>query len=141
MTTPAEFVAQARTMLGVPFRHQGRGATGVDCVGVPVLAAKALRLGDFDVRAYLRTPHDGSLQSALTAAGCVPCELMPGAIALMRWDHRWPQHVAVVTDHQHGLGLLHAYSTVGRVVEHRIDAAWRRRIVSVWSVPGVAYGA
>ena len=39
-----------------------------------------------------------------------------------------PRHVGFATD----IGLLHAWAKPGRVVEHRLDAAWRRRIRSAW---------
>lgn len=139
--TPADVIAAARTLLGVPWVHQGRTRAGVDCAGVLQLTAAALGLSDYDVKGYARTPTGDSLERALRAAGCVPGPMTSGAVALMRWPRaEVPQHVALVTEHpHHGLGLLHAYSAVGRVIEHGLDAKWRRRVVSAWALPGVAY--
>ena len=47
-------VAEARTWLGVPWRHQGRSRAGVDCAGLVVLVARALELADHDSTAYGR---------------------------------------------------------------------------------------
>ena len=47
-------VAQARTWLGTPWRHQGRSPRGVDCAGLVVLVARALGLADHDVAGYGR---------------------------------------------------------------------------------------
>lgn len=47
-------VAEARTWLGVPWRHQGRSRAGVDCAGLVVLVARALELADYDSTAYGR---------------------------------------------------------------------------------------
>lgn len=38
------FVAAARGFLGVPWVHQGRSERGVDCVGLVVMAARAVGL-------------------------------------------------------------------------------------------------
>ena len=47
-------VAEARTWLGVPWRHQGRSRAGVDCAGLVVLVARALELADYDSTVYGR---------------------------------------------------------------------------------------
>ena len=52
--TPAQIVAAARTHLGAPFRHQGRSAQGLDCVGLLVLVARALGQPHHDVTGYTR---------------------------------------------------------------------------------------
>lgn len=141
MTTPAAVIAHARGYLGTPFAHQGRGAAGVDCAGLAQVTAQALGLTSFDIAGYQRAPQGDSLVQAVIAAGCTPGPLQAGALALLRWDKRYPQHVALVTPYPlGGFALLHAYSIVGRVVEHRLDDAWMRRICSTWALPGVDYG-
>ena len=47
-------VAQARSYLGVPWRHQGRTRAGIDCAGLVVLVARDLGLTDYDSTAYGR---------------------------------------------------------------------------------------
>ena len=132
-----DVVRAARGFLGTRFRHQGRlPGRGLDCAGVIVAAARAVGLPDYDVAGYGRLPNGGSLRLHLAAAGCReigPGEARAGDIYLMRFESD-PQHLALVTD----IGILHAYADIGRVVEHRLDDAWRERIVAAFHLPGVA---
>jgi hypothetical protein len=47
---------------------------------------------------------------------------------------REPQHLAIVSAVAEGrpAALIHAYTEVGKVVEHSLDARWRRRIVRAY---------
>jgi hypothetical protein len=36
-----------------------------------------------------------------------------------------------------GLSMIHAYAWSRKVVEHRLDDVWRRRIVALFELPGV----
>ena len=139
MTTPVQVIAAARGYLGVPWVHQGRSRRGVDCAGLVVMVARELGLTSFDVIGYARRPDGESLRAAIVEAGCVESDVQLGALLLMRFK-REPQHVALVADHPAGgFSIVHALSTSRAVVEHRLDDAWRRRIVSAWELPGVTY--
>jgi cell wall-associated NlpC family hydrolase len=131
-----DIVRIARTYLGTPFRHQGRvPGRGLDCAGVIVCAARAAGLPAYDVAAYGRLPTGDSLAHHLASAGCREIgvsEVRSGDAYLMRFETD-PQHLALVTD----LGILHAYAEIGRVVEHRLDVVWRRRIVAAYRLPGI----
>ena len=126
------FVAAARALLGVPFRHQGRDPVhGVDCIGLAVLAARAIGLNPPDRTDYPRQPT-GQLAPAL-AGYLQPIDLAdvkPGDLYLLAFAHE-PMHLGIATD----IGLLHTFSQVGRVVEHGLDAKWRRRIVAAYRLP------
>ncbi len=133
--TGMDVVCVARGFLGTPFRHQGRvPGRGLDCAGVIVCAARALGLSGYDVAGYGRLPSGDAMADHLRAAGCRAIEIpSPGDIYLMRFETN-PQHLALVTD----IGVLHAYAEIGRVVEHRLDAVWRARIVGAFRLPGIA---
>lgn len=61
--------------------------------------------------------------------------LSPGKVLLFR-IRREPQHVGIVSNHWHGgLGLIHAYSGAGRVVEHSLDQRWIDRIERIYRWP------
>jgi cell wall-associated NlpC family hydrolase len=143
MTQPADIVAAdivatARRYLGVPWQHQGRSRLGLDCAGLAVLVARELHLSTFDIQGYGRRPQGDSLRRALQDAGCTPQPITLGALLLMRFG-REPQHLAIVGDYPHGgLSLIHGLATSKAVVEHRLDDAWQRRIVSVWRFPGLS---
>lgn len=144
--TRAHIVACARSLLGTPFQHQGRApGVGLDCAGLLVCIARELGLSDYDQSGYGRQPANGLLEAALDASLTRrPLDAMqPGMVALIRF-HEEPQHVGVLADYVWGdLSLIHAYSAVragrerGRVTEHRLDAAWRARIVAVYDFPGI----
>ena len=61
-----------------------------------------------------------------------------GHIALMRFNAE-PQHLAIVVDHPHGLGLVHALMRERKVTEHRLDAYWQQCIVALYELPLVRY--
>jgi hypothetical protein len=70
---PNTAVAVARTLLGVPCRHQGRTRQGVDCAGLVVLVGRGLGLADYDTTAYGRRPEgQGFVQHFRTAMDGLP---------------------------------------------------------------------
>jgi len=124
--TPADFVAAARSYVGVPFRHQGRTRHGVDCIGLVVCAARDIGLTLADRTDYPRDPN--GLLPLEMARQFAPVESpQAGDILLMRFRGE-PQHVAILA----GAALIHGYASIGRVVEHGMDAKWRRRIVAAY---------
>ncbi|WP_316150423.1 NlpC/P60 family protein [Cupriavidus sp. BIC8F] len=130
MVSRAEFVAEVRTWLGTPYHHQGRlKGVGVDCGGLLVCAGKALGLTDFDMQGYGRYP-DGSLLPLCEAhmQRITLADVAPGAVILFQWQSR-PSHLGIVTavDGDEWL-MTHAYIQSRKVVEHRLDDAWRGAI-------------
>lgn len=134
MMVPAgAVVAAARGWLGVPFGHQGRSRRGVDCAGLVICVAAELGLPVADYRAYGRLPRGDTLLRVMRDQ-CTEYagDPVPGTVALMRFE-REPQHLAILA----GTTVIHALSTSRRVVEHRLDALWRSRIVGLFALPGV----
>jgi cell wall-associated NlpC family hydrolase len=126
MPSPQSIIAEARTWLGTPFRHQGRvRGRACDCAGLIVGVAAGLGLAHVDVTDYGRIPHPVRMRAALDAQlERIPIgSAGPGAIVWIAW-RRYAQHLAIVTD----LGLIHAYESTGRVVEHPMDEFWRAGI-------------
>lgn len=146
-------IAVARGWIGTRFRHQGRmraqppHSGGVDCLGLLIGVASALELrardgsllAAHDTVSYSKSPDGVALRRTLdkllwpvSAAACGP-----GDIALFLMDGQ-PQHVAILTEYPVGtgeaavLGMVHAYAQARRVVEHRLDDAWRKRLVSAY---------
>jgi len=128
MSTPADFIAQARALVGTPFMHQGRSREGLDCIGLPVLAAQLA--GDIDV-SWDRTnyPPDpiGWLQPALELRLERVTTRQPGDILLMRFGQE-PQHVGIWT----GATMIHAYSRAEKVIEHRLDDRWEKHVIATY---------
>lgn len=142
VTDAAAVVAQARTWVGVPFRHQGRARTGVDCWGFPVMVLRALgALPDgFDRADYPRHPHGDEIERTLSRYCTKLPAPVPGALIAVRWS-RQVAHVAVLTDTD---TLIHCYERApggGAVIEHGFRGMWRGRLYAgAWALPGVRYG-
>lgn len=133
MTAPAtrhELIAIARTWLDVPFRHQGRSRRGVDCGGLLIGIGLEAGLDIIPPDTYSRSPDTALIRSALLAnCRAVPlAAAQPGDVLLLAFAGE-PQHVALLTD----IGLLHAWAKPGKVVEHRIDPTWQRRLVAAYT--------
>lgn len=134
MVSRADIIRHARTMLGTPFHHQGRIAgRGLDCIGLILVTGRALGLTDFELDVYPRLPQGDRLIRTAREAGFIEIEAaLPGDVLCLRFDGD-PQHLGFLTDR----GILHACQRAGSVIEHRIDANWRRRIVARFRFPGV----
>ena len=126
-------VAAARACLGTPFRHQGRApGIGLDCAGLAVVALKSAGVDIHAPANYSRTPHDGRLRAMIDiqrGLRFVPRDDMQDGDVLLIKIGNEPSHVGICT----GSGnIIHAYEQVGKVVEHRLDAAWQAQIVAVY---------
>ena len=136
-------VDQARSYLGVPWRHQGRTRHGIDCVGLIVRVAHDLGLSGYDETGYARLARGRSLIAALEAHCRKVTDPQPGDVVCFRYDSN-PQHVGMLTDHPGGgLGLIHANAKagglglVGRVTECRYADPWPERAVAAFALPAV----
>ena len=132
-------VTEARTWLGTPWAHQGRAkGVAVDCVGLVVEVARATGvLSVAEAADYRRRPDGSTLQAKLGAylTSRPLAQLRPGDVVLIA-TNEVADHVAFVGDYPGGraLTLIHAYWPMRKVVEHRLDATWRRRIVAGYSI-------
>lgn len=122
--------AAARGCLGTPFHHQGRvPGQGMDCVGLVVVALRAVGVTVRDRTDYTLRPDGVSLEAALRAHGARPVAgIAAGDVLLFRFDGQ-PQHVALAVA---GDRMVHAYAPAGRVVETVIGPPWRRRLLAVF---------
>lgn len=134
---PWELAMQYR---GVPFVHMGRSARGIDCVGLLYLVARDLGLDVIDSPYYGRRPSHRSdvlrLADYLERNFGPPVERPYAAndIVLMRLYPKWPpSHVAIITPHRFGLGMIHTYGEIKRVVHHRVDDHRHKQIVETYS--------
>ncbi|MGS4947765.1 hypothetical protein ACVDG3_20000 [Meridianimarinicoccus sp. RP-17] len=129
-------VAEARSWIGVPFRHQGRSRRGVDCVGLLVQIGRALDVPHDDVTGYTRRAQGmGFLEHfrahlteiALTDAG-------PGDVAVFI-EHLYPCHTGLLSD-LHGVPhLIHAHAGRGQVMEEPFQGEWPARLRFAFRFP------
>ena len=108
-----DYAARAQALVGTPFRVQGRGVGGLDCVGV-VLAT--FNIPDDSVRRdyALRGDHLHELQDAIARhfRSVARTMLRAGDVLLLEAGAR-QFHLAVCT----GRGFVHAHAGIGRIVE------------------------
>ncbi|MDO9007218.1 MAG: NlpC/P60 family protein [Deltaproteobacteria bacterium] len=131
----SQIIAAARECIGTPFAHQGRIINkALDCAGVAVHVFDSMGCEVDQPAAYSRTPNNAMLEYWADRQPFLTRETIPqaGDILLMRFAGE-PQHVAIFT----GENLIHAYEAIGRVVEHRLDAKWRKRIVRAYRFKGI----
>lgn len=127
----------------VPFVHQGRTLSGIDCVGALVWILEY----NGEVPAYPRDPVGGELERELeskfgrpifeftranrmTDSSCLmPCDILS-------MQYAGPvRHVGIVVPHvciSGALSMVHTDSDVGCTTECLIDDYWMRRIMKVW---------
>ena len=130
-------VAAARRYLGVPFRHRGRSAQKLDCVGLVWLAYRDCGVDLPCPTDYGREPQASRFMAAIVAAlgPAVPGPPQIGDVVCLR-TKKHPHHVAIVCDHpDYPLGLIHASGEHDRVVWHGLDASFLARIASIHRRP------
>lgn len=140
MTTTGRLIAAARKYVGTRYLHGGRTADGMDCLGPIVTGAR-------DVGILVLDAEDGyglitgeallaRLRNQPSFEEVPPRECGPGCVAVF-WldpDTREPQHVALVADG--GVRMIHCWTHAGRVAEHDLTPAWRRRMTHCFKLRG-----
>lgn len=132
---PALAVAEARSYDGCKWRHRGRSRFGIDCIGLVVAAVTAGGFPVVDRRDYGREPWKDGLDDEIRKQFGDPVpedDWQAGDVAMMRWENRPDAgHVGIIGSNENGLTLIHCHS-MSRVIEHGIDAHWRRLIIGVF---------
>ncbi len=133
-----EIVYVANTLVGVPFRHQGRSRAGLDCAGLIIVIAHLLGLTDKDTVSYSRRPNVEEFTKFMIEAGCT--QLPYGTHErgdILRFNTLgWPVHLGVYeVDRRGGEWYTHAYSLHKRVTRDPLTDAVKAQISSVWRFP------
>lgn len=134
-----KIVAEARTWIGVPWKHQGRTRIGIDCVGLLVVVLHKLKLTDYDFQAYGRRSQGREfLYHFERRAERKPLNSeQPGDILLFR-DKQFPCHAAIVASMNNTLTIIHAHALRRAVVEDRLNQGdWISRRVACFEVRGI----
>ena len=143
--TREAIVAEARTWLGAPWRHQGWDRRlGCDCIGL--VRGLGHALGQFDgaddnpdlaeFLGYSRQPQPELMRRVLMQYFTplpAPSAALPGDVLWLRFAGD-PQHLAILLPGPH---IIHALEPARAVVEHRFDERWTRRAVVSWRFAGV----
>lgn len=134
-----QIVLEVRTWLETPFRHQGRRkGVGADCAGVVVGVAQALGLYVADVRGYSRVPNSSRFMAAVNESfdRIQRSDIKPADLMVFSFDED-PQHIAIVSQTEPEVRLIHSWSQIGKCVETRLDEVWEARLRSCHRFKGV----
>ncbi len=134
-----ELAGCARTMIGTPFRFKGRDErTGVDCIGLVVLAsAKAGCTLSLPNSYALRQADFADSEELARSAGLVAIAGPPRPGDIVEFEVSATQrHLAIVdTGHLY----IHAHAGLGRVVLGPADPVWRQRFI--WRIAQTSHPA
>jgi NlpC/P60 family putative phage cell wall peptidase len=140
--TRRAIVAEARTWIGTPYRHQASlKNVGCDCLGLVRGVWRAVCGAEPEpVPAYAPDWAEASRREALAQAGqrhlieIDPAQFAPGDMLLFRWRSGFvAKHAAIVTAPDL---MVHAHDGAA-VAEVAIAPWWRRRLAYAFRFPGV----
>lgn len=134
-----DFIKRLQKKIGTPFRHRGRTASGVDCIGLLAVTFSEMGEDILDKKVYGREPRNDRLKENVDANLGAPIYLKPNSknllevadIVLIRFNKE-PHHIAVVNKNNNGYTIIHAYGAAEKVVEHRLDDDWYAKITHVY---------
>jgi hypothetical protein len=132
----AAFVTAARGYVGVPWRHLGRSRTGVDCIGLVLLAARDVGCDLPYPAPYAREPQGTRLLEGILAHAERIASVEPGNVLLFRLG-LYGGHVGIASVHP-AWGVpacLHAYAPRRQVVEQPMDAELRTALIGAFRLP------
>jgi cell wall-associated NlpC family hydrolase len=117
-------LAEARALLGTPWRHLGRSETGIDCIGLVLVAAARVGIVLPDPAPYTREPSGQTLRQGMASVlDHVPlAEVEPGDVLVMNLG-LYAGHVGLYAVHPtYGApAVVHAYLPRKRVVEELLE--------------------
>ena len=128
---------EARSWVGVRWRHQGRDRThGIDCVGLVLVVGWSLKLiPPDDHTGYQRGTHGIRFQRAFEVGGmaAVPLDQIRYGDVLVLAEQCYPCHIAVLARNT----IIHAHIRHRKVVEEPYTEDWRGKIIGCYAYPGV----
>ncbi len=118
MTTGAELVEAARSLIGVPWRHMGRNRQRLDCVGLVLIAARAAGLPLAEPAPYARGYRGTAMvdEIAKQAARLQLGEARDGDLVVFS-DAIYSCHVGYRSTLRGLPAVIHARADRGKVVE------------------------
>ncbi|MHC4072997.1 MAG: NlpC/P60 family protein [Planctomycetota bacterium] len=133
-----EIVECAHTLIGVPFRHQGRDLRGIDCVGVPIYIAKDLGIKEWNSVAYPPRPNMALFEKLIRDTGSR--EVLYGERAhgdmLRVMSFRFPVHIGIYVVSPGGQEfMIHAFQPFKKVIKTPLNAQEWKKVHSVWRFP------
>lgn len=133
-----EIVECAHTLIGVPFRHQGRTLRGLDCVGVPIYIAKAVGFKEWNAPPYGPRPNMAMFEKLIRESGSTPVpfkEVAHGDMLRML-SYRYPVHIGIYEIMPNGAEyVIHAFQPYKKVARSRLTPKEWDKVHSIWRFP------
>lgn len=133
-----DFHEHAHKYIDVPFKHHGRSTRGMDCVGLIILTARDGGYDSYIEFAYGREPRNSKLQAVLKEHLGPPLHRPPqiNDVVLMRLRRaKRPSHVGIITHHPSGLGIIHCYGEIRKVVYQLFSDTIAGQVMGVYACP------
>ncbi len=131
--TSIAVVHRAEHLVGTPFVHQGRGKSGLDCIGLIVDIAEYLGHKIEDTTRYGPEGNSALLLEKCRQYG-IPVDInnyQSGDVVLISWlrDPDKPHHAGVVLQTNDGVFcLIHGDKKAGKIVKHALTIEYHKRI-------------
>lgn len=143
----ADVIAAARSLIGVPFKHQGRNEHGIDCVGLVLLAAARAGCPEIVIPGVTYQPTYGRrVQPRVVEllerhmAGRLE-QPRAGCLVVFQFAREsQPRHHGLMTESGTFVHADQAGPKTQRMVrETAFRAPWIDRAPTFWRLPGVRY--
>lgn len=138
-TRSADIVALAKSLYAqkIPYRHQGRSLSGLDCIGVPFYIMHYYDFSRFDLTDYGKRPNIIAFRKALADSGCrlIPYkDRAPGDILQMSYP-QWPTHCAILEVENSVEWIIHSMLTRKKVSREVLSAQKDAQVSCAWRMP------
>lgn len=133
-----EIVEEAKKLVGVPFKHQGRDTRGIDCVGLPIYIARVLGIKAWNSVAYPPRPNMALFEKLIRETGSrkVPLKERAHGDMLRMLSYRYPVHIGIYFVEPNGKEyVIHAHQPSGAVLKTPLNEKEWRKVHSVWRFP------
>jgi len=144
MPTREQIVAEARTWLGVPWRHQGRDRVAIDCAGLLELVGKATGAINYTGPKDYRRESDGTkFLRHFARAGCreksTALAKDGDILVFLVQDGALPRHCGIRSTRNGIPSFIHSYGAPNwrKVVEDSLAGIWATHLVAVWEYPNI----
>jgi cell wall-associated NlpC family hydrolase len=139
MVTRQDIVDEARSYLGVRWKHQGRSREAIDCAGLVICVGRDLGLTHYDYTAYRRRPDHQKFIEYFVAGGGIRlnvADVQPGDVLLFT-EYSYPCHSSIVSEKRGVLHIIHSHLPRRGVVEEPLIEPWLSKRVAAFRYPGV----
>lgn len=130
MSSPSaqELVQEARSWVGHPWRHQGRGVRGIDCVGLVVRVAHGFGLSEYDATGYSRRAtgvgFEKHFDDNMNRVNIM--DVREGDVVIFA-DTTYPCHCAFYSESKGYPTIIHAHAMRRKVLEEPFTDEWRNK--------------